>query len=133
MTGEKLTESQVVSAIAPLLREISGALPKFVVMPIWGEPPRYELLTEWSVSAELATRADEALQHVNDEYTDKRRSGRLAQIGVQQVPTGTFTRFAEDRQSRPGASVEQYKHPFLLPTLEASEQFQQTYLKKRQP
>ncbi len=127
ITGEKLTESQVVSAVTHAVRKAGIELDFYTLSPIWGDPPRYSLNVEetaihhTSCLELLATKTDELLQKLNCEYLDKRASGRLAPLECRMLPGGTWHRFVSHRQSRRGASIEQYKHPCLSPSLEFSD------------
>lgn len=123
LTGEKLSESQVVSAVRSVAHPLGIRLSFFTVAPHWGDPPGYKLLVEGrdlgsqSMGPWLAQNVDTALQEMNCEYGDKRRSGRLSPLAPVLLADGTWQRFARCRQSRPGASLEQYKHPCLSPDL----------------
>ena len=119
LTGEKITESQVVQAV----RTACSASP-FAVAPQWGEPPGYVLLLEEGGTADVAA-IDAALRSANEEYDDKRASGRLQPLTLEHLPAGAFGRLAAQRQSQVGGSAEQYKHPFLLPKLSAIEDVRQ--------
>jgi hypothetical protein len=126
ITGEKLTESQVVIAVRQAL-ESAGCEPDyFTLSPVWGDPPRYRLHIEETVASHpvtlqnLAAAADSHLKSLNCEYQDKRDSGRLAPLECQPLPKGTWQRFIRHRQARANASLEQYKHPCLVPTLKFS-------------
>lgn len=127
VTGEKLTESQVVTAVRQASRHAAMEFDFFTLSPVWGDPPRYRLHIEETavphpaLLGRLATSVDEHLQQLNCEYLDKRHSGRLAPLDCLTLPAGTWQRFSRHRQSRPGGSVEQYKHPCLVPTLQFSE------------
>ena len=127
VTGEKLTESQVVSAVRQATRHSAMEFDFFTLSPVWGDPPCYRLHIEESavphpaLLGRLATSVDEHLKQLNCEYLDKRLSGRLAPLECLTLPTGTWQRFIRHRQSRPGGSVEQYKHPCLVPALQFSE------------
>src|SRR4029077_17619107 len=46
VTGEKLSEFQVVAAIAEVQRRLGLRLRSFLLLPTWGEPPYYSLLIE---------------------------------------------------------------------------------------
>ena len=126
LTGEKLSESQVVAAVRNSLERLGMALGDFTVAPRWGEPPRYQLLAEsrsdWSYQAgeKLARLVDEQLQVLNCEYRDKRQSGRLAELTWCPLPEGTWRSYARKQQQSLGGSQEQYKHPCLVPDLEFS-------------
>ena len=57
------------------------------------------------------------------EYREKRSTGRLAPLQLTQIPAGSWSRFASKRRQKSGGSLEQYKHPCLIPDLESSNAF----------
>ncbi|QDV15566.1 GH3 auxin-responsive promoter [Gimesia panareensis] len=124
LTGEKITESQVVTAVRGATDEVALELGQFTVIPHWGEPPRYQLLFEESPTlfaeslTQLLAAFDQRLQEANCEYAEKRQSGRLAPPVPCPLKPGTWQRFATERQQKPGGSLEQYKHPCLIPKLD---------------
>lgn len=124
LTGEKITESQVVDAVRSATQQHTLELGQFAVIPQWGEPPCYQLLFEASpmLTDETLTRLladfDQRLQETNCEYAEKRQSGRLAPPVPCPLKPGTWQRFATERQQKPGGSFEQYKHPCLIPQLD---------------
>ena len=125
LTGEKVSESQVVDAVRHALDANRHRVSFFTLTPVWGEPPHYQLLLEAGdvptseLAERLANTTDSKLQDLNCEYQEKRSTGRLGPLQVTRLQPGTWRRFAEQRQSRLGGSVEQYKHPCLMPDLEA--------------
>lgn len=125
LTGEKVAESQVVDAVRHALDSNRHRVSFFTLTPVWGEPPHYQLLLEagdvptLELAERLASATDSKLQELNCEYQEKRSTGRLGPLRVTRLQPGTWRRFAEQRQSRLGGSVEQYKHPCLMPDLEA--------------
>ena len=119
LTGEKITESQVVRAVRTGCQVCT-----FTVAPEWGEPPGYVLLAEPPAEPSVET-IDRELRRLNEEYDEKRASGRLRPLTFRMLPPGTFAHFARGRQSAEGGSAEQYKHPFLMPRLESIETLQQ--------
>ena len=127
ITGEKLTESQAVSAVTHGVRHSGIELDFYTLSPVWGDPPRYRLHVEETsiphpkLLIPVVTRIDEQLQQINSDYQDKRQSGRLAPLEFHLLPSGTWHRFVSHRQSRRGSSLEQYKHPCLVPSLEFSD------------
>ncbi len=125
LTGEKLAESQVVNAVHHASRELHCEVGCFTVAPVWGAPPHYRLhterLAEGVSAARLAKAIDCQLINSNCEYRDKRESQRLAPLEVITVPQGTWQAFRHDRLQRKGGSLEQYKHPCLVPDLDFSE------------
>ncbi|MFN0054329.1 MAG: GH3 auxin-responsive promoter family protein [Planctomycetales bacterium] len=131
ITGEKISESQVVAAVSSSLREFQLAVSHFTVAPVWGDPPGYRLLVEGAevtspeIAARLCDLIDKQLQQHNLEYGDKRRSGRLGPLQPALLPPETWNRFIRQRLSRLGGSVEQYKHPCLVPDLEFCERLRQ--------
>lgn len=124
ITGEKISESQVVMAVREALAEQPIHLKHFTVAPVWGDVPRYQLLAEGRdfPSSEIADRfvqiVDQALQRLNCEYDEKRNTGRLATMSVVALPDDTWSEFTRYRQAGLGGSLEQYKHPCLVPDLE---------------
>lgn len=129
VTGEKITESQVVSAVKESLAAFDLELSHFTLAPNWGEPPGYQLLIEEHdiSTSDLRTRIcqaiDQRLGELNCEYGEKRKTGRLAPLAPFEIPTGSWQRFARQRQSKLGGSIEQYKHPCLVPDLKFCETF----------
>ena len=126
ITGEKLSESQVIAAVersghAPLLK-------RFTLSPLWGEPPGYVLYAQTPAGAPLdqvAGDVEQALRQLNCEYQDKRESGRLAAIRCQQVSASDWETFRQNRLARSRGSEEQYKHPCLLPDPTFENSFQE--------
>jgi hypothetical protein len=123
ITGEKLTESQVVEAVLGASKAFGLSLSGFTLTPVWGEPPRYHLLIEQgdlpaNGAKPLADEVDRRLMAINCEYDDKRRTARLRPIVVEELPSGTWKRMIRMRQAGPSGSLEQYKHPCLAPSLE---------------
>ena len=127
VTGEKLAESQVVLAVRGGLNRMKLELQHFTLSPVWDDPPKYRLHFERGdvpipeLRIRLAANVDAALQELNVEYREKRQSGRLGSVECLAVPNGTWERYIRHRQSRFGASLEQYKHPCLVPQLTFSD------------
>ncbi len=124
ITGEKLAESQVVEAVNEAALKLGICLSLFTLTPEWGAPPGYVLfvLCESASDAQDAARLDQlaigvedCLVRDNQEYRDKRESGRLVAIRIHPLSADRWAVFTTARQSRSGGSVEQYKHPCLLP------------------
>lgn len=132
VTGEKLTEAQVVDAVSTTLAGRGHDVLNFTACPEWGDPPRYRLLYEEAASAifdeATITAVDGKLQELNLEYEEKRSTARLGSLEGLPLPAGTWQRFMRDRQSGPGGSAEQYKHPCLMPSLEFLPEFRERYL-----
>ncbi|QDU12036.1 GH3 auxin-responsive promoter family protein [Gimesia aquarii] len=128
LTGEKITESQVVDSVRKAIQNTSLEIGQYSFIPKWDKPPHYQLLVEESVSLsttklpDLLEQIDTLLQEANCEYEEKRQSGRLAPPELCSLPKGTWNRFAEERQKKLGGSIEQYKHPCLIPELDHADQ-----------
>lgn len=133
LTGEKISESQVVTAVRTSLHRLRLELSIFTVSPIWNEPPHYRLhveagdLPHGALAPQLAASIDAELGRLNCEYGEKRGTGRLAPLQITPLPEGTWKRFVRHRQSRLGGSVEQYKHPCLSPDVHFSQMLQEKF------
>jgi hypothetical protein len=117
VTGEKLTEHQVVTAVN---RAIDGAglgVRCYCLCPTWDTVPYYSLLVEehevGKAPARLAASVDAALRGLNIEYESKRASGRLGPVRVKALPRGTWQTFDREALEARGGRPEQYKHKFL--------------------
>ena len=117
-TGEKLTELQVHQAVTESFPRRLGSLPLFTCVPRWGTPPDYLVVIEQPdglTPADLAAfgrSVDTALQRINPEYGEKRRSRRLGPLTVEcTVPDG-FARLEDALRAR-GTSAVQIKHHWL--------------------
>jgi len=115
ITGEKLSEDQVILAIEALPARFLEQHGDCVVTPLWGDPPGYLLVLEDdsdSPDAELgamALKVDESLRGLNLEYDSKRKSHRLAPIRAALVGPRTFDRLKRREVERAGGRSEQYK------------------------
>lgn len=129
MTGEKLSEFQVVAAVGAAQRALGLRLGSFLLLPSWAEPPFYNLLVEDADLADeasagrLATAVESELQRVNVEYENKRATLRLGPIRIRRLPAGAWADFQKRRLARSGGTVEQYKQPHLMADLGALETF----------
>jgi GH3 auxin-responsive promoter len=125
LTGEKITEQQVVLAFDRAIRDQGLSASSFVLAPRWDEPPYYQLYIESGRDqsggfdtanqfVHLARSFDEHLSKLNIEYASKRKSDRLKIVQVAIVPHGTFARMDNDRATRHRRANEQFKHQYLL-------------------
>ncbi len=119
ITGEKITERQVVEAIEKLSEKIGRKIESFRLSAKWSEPPYYVLTLEEADAAEtktekLADMFDEILQRINIEYQSKRHTHRLGSVQIEIVADGYFREDDIKRLSSGGRS-EQYKRKFLVP------------------
>jgi hypothetical protein len=124
LTGEKLSEYQVTKAMAELARSFDLNLTAYSVAPCWDEErPYYGLFVEACELADrdqgrrLAEALDRRLIESNDEYASKRDSGRLDALRLELLPCGAWQRWDRQRLARTGGTLEQYKHPCLIPDL----------------
>nr|CAE45676.1 hypothetical protein [Streptomyces parvulus] len=117
-TGEKLTESDVHTAVMRVLGSERTDHPHFSGIPVWDTPPHYLVAIEWADAhgtlnvQDTARRIDATLQEVNVEYADKRRSGRLRPLQILPLVPGAFGQIAE-RRFRQGTAGAQIKHHWL--------------------
>lgn len=116
ITGEKLTERQVVSAVDAANGSGRWAIDNFVMAPRWADPPYYVFHVERSTGGDadaLADAVDTELRRSNIEYDSKRKSDRLAPLRVNLVPDGYLAMLDQKKQSARAGRAEQYKHVFL--------------------
>lgn len=128
ITGEKLTEQQVVLAFASAGTAANGAAPTFVLAPQWGHPPFYRLHVEDEGNAPcdraaLAAAFDARLCAINIEYASKRDSGRLGPVMVNILPAGYLAGRNRRIAERQRAANEQFKHCYLLSEVDADTSF----------
>jgi hypothetical protein len=122
ITGEKLSEYQVIAAMKSALSEVDGTLTAYSLAPCWDdELPYYGLFVEHGdfacieQAAHLAEALDQHLARYNIEYANKRESRRLGPIQLELLPVGAWQTWDRQRLARSGGSTEQYKHPCLIP------------------
>ena len=129
LTGEKLSEFQVVAAASAAQKVLALRLKSFLLLPTWGEPPHYSLLVEEDdlpgrlAADRLAAEVETHLATLNVEYENKRATLRLGPIRTRLIPAGSWAEFQRRRLARSGGTVEQYKQPCLMPDLEAIHAF----------
>ncbi len=116
ITGEKLTEHQVVAAMAAASKALGGQVDTFVLQGHFADPPYYELRIEPADGIDpekMARGMDDELSRLNVEYEDKRHSCRLGPLRVTVTGAGDLTR-DEVHQIATGAAGEQFKHKYLM-------------------
>lgn len=135
LTGEKISEHQVVEAFRACERALGFTSPQFAVCPGWAMPPFYFILLEERTDGAFAGEAGERLLKsigerfdgelaaLNMEYKSKRDSGRLGAPEVRLIPPNSFERDKRDRIGKSGGRLEQYKHAYLSPQLDYCERF----------
>lgn len=126
ITGEKLSEHQVIRAVEKSFQELELPIDAFTLAPVVDGFPRYVLLVERHVhrgrAARLAAHVENNLANINEEYASKSASGRLLPVEVREVPVGTWAQLRRERTSRRG-NFEEYKHPCLIGELGFAERF----------
>ncbi|MBN1341222.1 MAG: GH3 auxin-responsive promoter family protein [Phycisphaerae bacterium] len=116
LTGEKLTERQVISAVQSANQGGQWRINNFVMAPRWASPPYYVFHVERSIARNaerLAHAVDEELRRVNIEYDNKRSTDRLAPLAVNLVPDGYLAMLDRKKRVANAGRSEQYKHVFL--------------------
>lgn len=119
ITGEKLTEEQVLTALTQVGRQLNlQAVNHFTAEVKLGDPPSYVCFVELgttltqSVQDEFVRIFDHSLRMQNSEYEDKRSTKRLGMPSLHILPAGTYTRLRQQRVLA-GAPEAQVKIPFL--------------------
>jgi hypothetical protein len=129
LTGEKLSEHQVIAAVEKAQRSAGLRLKSYLLAPTWGDPPYYSLLVEEDDLAapgmddRLARAVEREMQGQNVEYVNKRETLRLGPVQVVRIREGSWIDFQKRRLLRSGGTVEQYKQPHLVADLQVIENF----------
>ncbi len=129
LTGEKISEFQVVQAVQCAAMEHQIQLERFIMAPQWGDPPHYVLLVEEDLSIEKSTwdsflsSVERELQKLNSEYESKRASLRLADLDIRHLPIGTFKEKDAQIQRMRSGRQEQFKPSFLSNELNSLEEY----------
>jgi hypothetical protein len=127
VTGEKLSEHHVTTAVAEVFQKRGLHLPVYTLAPCWDhQQPHYGLFIERdslpaSAADSIAEAIDESLSRINDEYRGKRSSGRLSPVQVVWLQPGAWADWDRDRLVKSGGTVDQYKHPCLIGDLQFRE------------
>lgn len=119
VTGEKITEEQVLAALNAAQQASGANLLHFTTEANLELPPYYLCYGECEVSqfdearkASFIDTFDRSLMKQNPEYEDKRSSLRLAQPKMRLLPPGTYAQLRQERV-RQGAPEAQVKIPLL--------------------
>lgn len=129
ITGEKLSEDQVVKAIESLPDTFRNLRNDLVVAPVWGDPPGYLLFIEEGPDLSeqecctVGERMEREIRGLNCEYEAKRESHRLQRLRVALVQPGTFDRIKGEDIERAGGRSEQYKLKRIQGDLEFANRF----------
>jgi len=94
----------------------------YSLAPCWDdEQPYYGLFVERGdlrdrgQAVALAEALERRLVEVNIEYAAKRESRRLGAVRLLLLPAGVWAEWDRRRLAKTGGSLEQYKHPCLIP------------------
>ena len=104
LTGEKLYEDQVNIAVLKVIKKYSLKI-KFYVMVAYSEELKYRLYIQQPFKAVYAQEIEKEISHLNIEYMEKRKSGRLMPLEVVCVEKGTaeeFKKYNLDKGQREG-------------------------------
>jgi hypothetical protein len=119
ITGEKLTEEQVLVALKLAVRQLNLAeISHFTSEVELGFPPHYVCFAELNASLpesmknEFIRIFDHSLKMQNPEYADKRSTKRLGMPELRTLPSGTYMRLRQQRVEE-GAPEAQVKIPLL--------------------
>ncbi|HPS52793.1 MAG TPA: GH3 auxin-responsive promoter family protein [Phycisphaerae bacterium] len=119
ITGEKITEHQVVEAMRLASAELDMDVELFELQGrfLRNNLPRYELrmeLDDMAAGTQLAELMDKKLAALNIEYNSKRKSGRLDSIVPLILPKGTMEKAEFNNIKNRHGRAEQYKHQYLI-------------------
>lgn len=116
LTGEKLTEHQVVQAVQQSSERLGFSVQRFLAQAHFDRLPYYSLTVESDTEgpSALAPAVDAALQELNTEYASKRTSGRLGPIRLTWASRENFSRREGEILRHRQGRTEQYKHQYLL-------------------
>jgi hypothetical protein len=125
LTGEKLSEYHVTGAMSTVQRDLNLNLTAYSVAPCWDdEQPYYGLFIERGdlgrreQGEALIHALEKRLQEVNIEYAAKRESRRLGPLRLNVIPNQAWQEWDRQRLAHSGGTLEQYKHPCLIPDLQ---------------
>jgi hypothetical protein len=117
ITGEKLTEHQVVTAMQVADSRLGLTVDRFVMQGRFNRVPHYELRVELQSGMdpnELASVIDQTLCELNIEYAAKRKSDRLGPVQTVVLEPGTLAKADADAIAARKGRTEQFKPQFLL-------------------
>jgi len=129
LTGEKLSEHQVVEAVNRALADCGARLSSYALAPVWSEDaPHYVLIAEQGdlasgAAPRFAAAVDALLSGLNVEYNSKRSSGRLTALTVRLVAPGAWRDYDLRMIAERRRGIEQYKHKFLANDVQFERQF----------
>lgn len=112
ITGEKLSEQQLIVAVETINKKFKIDIPFYIALTSIHNSC-YKLYVEQKVDVEqYALALEDQLQELNTEYASKRSSGRLNQIIVEEVKAGTGDAY-KDQSVANGVRDSQFKYLLL--------------------
>jgi len=117
ITGEKITEHQVVEAMRIAADQLDAHVDTFILQGHFDSVPYYQLRVEANGTdniQSLGDLMDQALGELNIEYGAKRKSGRLGPIRPTALPSGTLRAEEQAKIAARRGRDEQYKHQYLM-------------------
>jgi hypothetical protein len=117
ITGEKITEHQVVEAMRLSSQASRVSMQRFLLQGHFAAQPYYQLTVDevdaaWACV--LAKLLDENLSALNIEYRSKRSSGRLGPVRALALPPLSLEKREQEFIAKRHGRTEQYKHQYLL-------------------
>jgi hypothetical protein len=130
LTGEKITEEQLVRVVEAALGHHGAQATFFCLAPSWGSPPRYLLLVELAAGRALPAHEEQALLasiergliEANAEYERKRETMRLGAPALLVLERGEYQRYLERLLSQ-GRELSRLKIPRVTMDLEVAKGF----------
>ena len=117
ITGEKITEQQVVEAMRRACCKTGLRVERFVMQGCFAAKPYYEVRVEnldASEAQKLVAEMDLTLCELNIEYRSKRLSSRLGPLQAKIMPPGVLESVENENIRLRRNRSEQYKHQYLL-------------------
>jgi len=117
ITGEKITEYQVVESMRVASERAGVGVEQFELQGRFADLPYYELRLEKAdgvAPVKIADLMDHALCELNVEYKSKRVSDRLGPVREVVLPAGTMSAAEDAKITSRGGRSDQYKHQYLL-------------------
>ncbi len=123
LTGEKISEYQVIRAMEKTRAGLNIPFSDFTVSPCWSSLPYYNILMEENHSLnnetilKLIASFDNHLMEQNCEYQNKRETKRLDKPRFLTIKNGTFDEIKSQKIKQSQGRSEQYKHIYLNPQM----------------
>lgn len=117
ITGEKLTEHQVVRGMDLARAQLALNVERFSLQGVFADQPYYKLTLEdlpADIAEKIAASLDRQISNLNMEYASKRQSARLGPIRPCVLQKGEFDRLEREKILKRRGRSEQYKHQYLL-------------------